>query len=110
MEPKENVNRQVVDQGEENPNPLQPNINTQIDEGLATLIENVSKLRGTRDASRDSLATSLDVIVRSIASAQGELNSIYEYMARVFESYKTGLDRNQVTDLGILKKQPNVYF
>jgi hypothetical protein len=106
MEPRDNVNRQPIDQGEENPNPPQPpNINTQIDEGLDTLRTLVNQLRGMREPSRESLATSLDVIVRSIASAQGKLTSISEYRERMFEYYNTGLDRNQVRDLGISKQQ-----
>jgi hypothetical protein len=77
MELEYNVNHQRTDQDEENPNPPRPpNINTQIDEGLATLRTLVNKLRGTRQTIRESLATSLDVIVRYIASAQGKLNSI----------------------------------
>ena len=106
MEPEDNVNRPQEDQGEEKPNPPQPpNIDTQIDEGLAILRIIVNELRGMREPRRESLATSLDVIVRSIASAQGKLTSISEYMARMFEYYSTGLDRNQVRDLGISKKQ-----
>jgi hypothetical protein len=66
MEPGDNVNRQTTDQGEENPNPPQPpNLNTKINEGLDTLITLVNQLTGMREPSRDSLATSLDVIVRS---------------------------------------------
>jgi hypothetical protein len=105
MEPRDNENHPQANQGEENPNPPQPpNINIQIDEGLATLRSLVNDLRGTREPSRESLATSLDVIVRSIASAQGKLTSISEYRARMFEFYRTGLDRNQVRDLGISKQ------
>jgi hypothetical protein len=58
-----------------------------------------------REPSRESLATSLDVIVRSIASSQGKLTSISEYRERMFEYYNTGLDRKQVGDLGISKQQ-----
>jgi hypothetical protein len=106
MERGENVNRQLVYQSEENPYPLHPpNINTQIDEGFATLRTLVNQLRGTREPIRESLATSLDVIVRSIPSSQGKLTSISEYRERMFEYYNTGLDRNQVIDLGIYKKQ-----
>jgi hypothetical protein len=84
MKPIGNVNHQPVDQGEENPNPPQPpNINTQIDEGLATLRTIVNQLRGMREPSRESLATSLNVIVRSIASSQGKLTSISEYRENV---------------------------
>jgi hypothetical protein len=68
---------------------------------LRTLL---NELRGTLEPSRELLATSLDVIVRSIASSQGKLNSISGYRARMFEFYKTELDRNQVRDLGISKQ------
>jgi hypothetical protein len=77
MEPKDNENRPQTNQVKENPNPPQPpNINIHIDEGLATLRSLVNYLRGTREPSRESLETSSDVIVRSIASAQGKLTSI----------------------------------
>ena len=106
MEPKDNVKCQPRDQGEENPNPQQPpNINTQIDEGLDTLRTLVNQLRGMGEPSRESLVTSLDTIMRSIASAQGKLTSISEYRVRMFEYYITGLDRKQVGDLGISKQQ-----
>ena len=106
MEPEDNVNFQLANQGEQNPNPPQPsNINTQIDEGLATLITLVNQLRGAREPRRESLATSLDVIVRSIASYQGKLTFISEYRARMFEYYNIGLYRKQVEDLGILKQK-----
>jgi hypothetical protein len=60
MEARDNINRQPIDQGEENPNPTQPpNINTQIDEGLVTLRTLVNKLRGMREPSKGSLPTSL---------------------------------------------------
>jgi hypothetical protein len=109
MEPEDNVNRPLANQGEKNPNPPQPlNINTKIDEVLATLRTILDQLKDTKGPRRVSLATSLDVIVRSIASAQGELTSIYEYMERMFEYYNTRLDINQVRDLGISKKQ--VFF
>jgi hypothetical protein len=104
MEPRDNINRQPIDQGEENPNPTQPpNINTQIDEGLDTIRTRVNKLRGKREPRRESLATSLDIILRSIVSAQGKLTSISEYSERKFEYYNTGLDRKKVGDLGISK-------
>jgi hypothetical protein len=77
MEPSDNVNRPPTDQGEKNPNPPRPpNLNTKIDKGLSTLRTLVEQLRGIREPNILSLATYLDVIVRSIASAQGELNSI----------------------------------
>jgi hypothetical protein len=85
MDPRDNVNHPQVDEGKENSNPPQPlNINTQIDEGLAMLIKLVNELGGTRKPSRESLATSLDVIVRSITS--------FRVKCKVFvptEPYKT---------------------
>jgi hypothetical protein len=49
MEPRDNVNRPQADHGEENPNPPQPpNLDTQIDEGLATLRTHLNELRGMR--------------------------------------------------------------
>jgi hypothetical protein len=106
MEPKDNENCTQADQGPENPNPPQPpNINKQIDEGLATLRSLVHELRGTREPSRLSLATSLDAIVSSIASSQGKLTTISKYKSRMFEFYRTRLDRNQVRDLGISKQE-----
>jgi hypothetical protein len=64
----------------------------------------VHDLRGTREPSQLSLATSLDAIVSSIASSQGKLTSISEYRARMFDYYRTGLDKNQVRDLNITKQ------
>jgi hypothetical protein len=105
MEPVDNVNHPQEYQGEENPKPAQPpNINTLIDEGLALLRKLVNKLRGTREPSKESLDTSLDVIVSSIVSAQGKLTFISKYRDIMFEFYNTRLDRNQVRDLGILKQ------
>jgi hypothetical protein len=77
---------------------------------LDTLRTLVNKLRGMREPSRDSLATYVDVIVRSIASAQGKLTSIFEYRARMFEYYKIVLGRKKVGDFGILKQQPMSTF
>jgi hypothetical protein len=68
----------------ENHNPtLPPNINIDTDEGLATLRSLVNDLRGTRETSQESLATSLDVIVRPIACPQAKLTYIYEYIYRM---------------------------
>ena len=81
MESDDNVNYPPVDQGEQNPNPPQPpNLNTKIDEGLATLRTLVDKIRGTKEPSKVYFSTSLDVIVRSIPSAQLELTYISKYM------------------------------
>jgi hypothetical protein len=46
----------------------------------------------------------LDTIVSSIASAQGKLTSISEYRARMFDYYRTDIDKNQVRDLNITKQ------
>jgi hypothetical protein len=106
MEHSDNVNHAPTNQGEKNPNlPQPPNLNTKIDEGLDTLKELVDQLRGTREPSIVFLATSLNVIVRSITSAQGEFTSISKYRERMFEYYNTELDRNQVRDLNISKQQ-----
>jgi hypothetical protein len=69
---------------------------------LRTLEE---QLRDTRDPSRVSLATSLDIIVNSIASAQGKLTSISDYRTIMYEYYSTGLDINQVKELRNSKQQ-----
>jgi hypothetical protein len=47
----------------------------------------------------------LDIIFQSLASAQGKLTSIYDYRERMYEHYSTGLDRNQIKELGISKQQ-----
>jgi hypothetical protein len=74
MEPRDNVNRSEENQGEENPNPPQPPyVNNQIDEGLGILRTLEEQLRDTREPRKVSLATSLDIIVKSITSAQGKL-------------------------------------
>jgi len=102
MELGENVKNQPTHQREENPNPPQPfNINTQIDEGLATSRTLVNELRGMREPNRESLVTSLDIIVRSIANSQGKLNSISQHTNRMYEFYHTRLTSNQFRDLGI---------
>jgi len=50
MEPRDNENCTQTHQDVENPNPSQlPSINTQIDEGLATLRSLVHELRGTKE-------------------------------------------------------------
>jgi hypothetical protein len=91
---------------DQNLNPPQPpNVNTQIEEGLAILRILEEQLRDTREPSIVSLATSLDIIVNSIASDQGKLTSISYYRARIYEYYNTGLDINQVKMLGISKPQ-----
>ena len=50
------------------------------------------------------MATLLDAIVTSIIGAQGKLTSISEYRARMFEFYRTELNKNQVRDLYISKQ------
>jgi hypothetical protein len=105
MELEDNASHQQTNQGKENPNPPQPpDLNTQINEGLDTLITLINQLRGTREPRIESLETSLDIIVRFIASAQGKLTSISKCREKMFEYYNTGLDRKQVGDLGISKK------
>jgi hypothetical protein len=69
---------------------------------LRTLEE---QLRDTRDPSRVSLATSLDIIVKSIASSHGKLTSIYDYSERMYEYYNFGLEKNQVRDLAISEQK-----
>jgi len=102
MESRDNENCTQAYQRVEISNALHtPNVKKQIDEGLAKLRFVFHELRGTRERSRLSLTTSLDTIVSSIASAQGKLTIISEYMSRMFKFYGTGLDRNQVRDLGI---------
>jgi hypothetical protein len=87
-------------------NPTQPpNVNSEIDEGLVILRILEEQLWDTMEPSRVSLATSLDIIVMSIVSAQGKLTSIFYYRARMYEYYRTYLDINQVRDLGISKQQ-----
>jgi hypothetical protein len=84
MEPKDNGKLPQENRGEENHNPpLPPNINIDTDEGLANLRSLVNDLRGTRETSQESLATSLDVIVRPIACPQAKLTYIYEYIYRM---------------------------
>jgi len=105
MEPRENENNPQENQGKENPKPPQPpNINIHIYERFTTLRSRVNDLMGTKEPIL--LATSFDVIMRSIRSDQWKLNSISEYKARMFEFYKTRLDINLVRDLGILKNDP----
>jgi len=62
------------------------------------------ELRGTRDPSRVSLATSLDSFASFIACDQGKLTTISEYKPSMFKYYSTGLDKNQVRDLNISKQ------
>ena len=81
------------------------NVNNEIDEGLVILRTLEEQLRETREPSRVSLATSLDIIMQSIASAQGKLTSIFYYRAQMYEYYSIGLDKNQVKELGISKQQ-----
>jgi hypothetical protein len=106
MEPRYNVNHSKENQEDQNPNlPQPPNVNTQIDEGLVILRTLDEQLRDTSEPSKISLATSLDIIVKSIASAQGKLTSISDNRAIMYEYYSNGLDKNQVKELGISKQQ-----
>jgi hypothetical protein len=86
MEPQDNLNPSQENQEDQNPNPPPPhNVNTEIDEGLVILLTLEEQLRETREPIRVFLATSLDIIVQSIASAQGKLTSIYDYRAQMYE-------------------------
>ena len=71
---------------DQDPNPPQPpNVNTQIDEGLVILRTLEEQLRDTRETNKVSLDTSLDIIVKSIASSQCKFTSISDYRARMCE-------------------------
>ena len=109
MELGENQKLTQPQEGTPNPNPQPTNVNLEIDQGLMSLRSIVQELRSTRELSQFSMVTLLDVIVSSITSAQGKLTIISEYMSRMFKFYGTGLDRNQVRDLGI-SKQGDVSF
>jgi len=61
-------------------------------------------LMSTKEPSLLSLVTSFDVSVSSIASVQGKLTNISKYRARMFDYYRDGIDRKQVRDLNITKK------
>jgi hypothetical protein len=105
MEPRDNENCVQENQVEESHIPLEPqNINIEIYLGLDTLRSLMNDLWRTRVPGRESFSTSFHIVVRSIASPQGKLTYIYEYEARMFDLYRTGLDRNQVRDLGISKQ------
>jgi hypothetical protein len=104
MEPRDNENHSEENQEDQNPYPPQtPNVNTQIDEELVILRTIKEQLRNTREPRRVFLTTSLEIIVKSIASSQRKLTSIFYYREIMYEYYNTGLDRNKVKDLGISK-------
>jgi hypothetical protein len=65
MGPQENLKPSQENQEDQNPNPPPPphNVNNEIDEGLVILKNLEEQLRETREPSRFSLATSLDIIV-----------------------------------------------
>jgi hypothetical protein len=64
MEPQDNLNYSKENQEDQNPNPPPPhNVNTEIDEGLVILRTLEEQLMETREPTRVSLATSLDIIV-----------------------------------------------
>jgi len=106
MEPQDNLNYSKENQEDQNPKPPPPhNVNTEIDEGLVILRTLEEQLRETREPRRVSLATSLEIILQSIASAQGKLTFIFYYRSQMYEYYSTGLDKNQVKDLGIAKQK-----
>jgi hypothetical protein len=86
MEPRENEKCSEQNQEDQDPNPTQlPNVNTQIDEGLVILRILEEQLRDTREPRKVSLATYLNIIVKSIAGAQWKLTSISYYRARMYE-------------------------
>jgi hypothetical protein len=102
--PRENPNPSSPHEDRPNPNLDRENIKFQIDARLRSLRTLIQYLRNTRVPSRISLATSLDTIVTSIANSQGQLSHISYYRARMFDYYRTSLDRNQVRDLKISKQ------
>jgi hypothetical protein len=65
MELQENLNPSQENKEYQNPNPPPPshNVNNEIDQGLVILRNLEEQLRETREPSRFSLATSLDIIV-----------------------------------------------
>ena len=66
MEPQDILNRSEENQEDQNPNPPPPhNVNIEIDEVFVILRTLEEQLRETREPSRVSLATSLDIIVQS---------------------------------------------
>ena len=81
IEPQENLNPSQENQEDQNLKPPPPphNVNTEFDEGLVILGTLEKQFRETREPSRVSLATSLDIIMQSIASSQGKLTSISDY-------------------------------
>jgi hypothetical protein len=107
MKPQDNFNPSKENQEDQNSNPPPPpdNVNIEIDEGLVVLKNLEEQLRDTREPSRVSLATPLDIIVQSIASSQGKLTSISNYREIMYEYYITGLHRNQIKHLSISKQQ-----
>ena len=107
IEPQENLNPSQENQEDKNPNPPQPppNVNNEIDDGLVILRNLEEQLRETREPDRLSLATSLDIISQSIASAQGKLTYISDYREGMYGYYNTGLDKSQIKELGISKQQ-----
>jgi hypothetical protein len=86
MEPRDNENCSEENQEDQDPSPPQPpNVNTQINEGLVILRTLEEQLRDTREPRKVSLATYLNIILNSIASAQWKLTSISDYRARMYE-------------------------
>jgi len=107
MELHENLNPSQEKKEYQNLNPPPPpqNENNEIDEGLVILRNLEEQLRETREPSRVSFDTSLDIIVHSIVSSQGKLTYISNYRERMYEYHGTGLNRNQIKELGIPKQQ-----
>jgi hypothetical protein len=73
MKAHEKLNPAQENQEYQNPNPPPPpqNEKNEINEGLVIFRNLEEQLRETREPSRVSLATSLDIIMHSIASSQG---------------------------------------
>jgi len=101
MELRENQNLASPQEDTPNPSPQPVNINMEIDAGLRYLRTLIQELQSTKKPSWVSLATSLDNIVSSIANSQGQLTHISNYRARMYEYYRTSLDKNQVRKINI---------
>jgi hypothetical protein len=72
MDLGENSNPTSPHEDTPNPNPKPTNISIEIDVGLRSLRSIIQDLRNTRDPSQLSLATSLDIIVSSIANSNNQ--------------------------------------
>ena len=63
------------------------------------------ELKNTREASRVSLATSIQNIIESINISHSEITSLSEYRARMREHYITGISKEDIKNLIITKAQ-----